>query len=42
MAKNLKIPENYQTVMPYLIVKDAAQFICLCKLFSMPQKHTKQ
>ena len=26
MAKNLKIPENYQTVMPYLIVKDAAQF----------------
>ena len=27
MAKNSKIPENYQTVMPYLIVKDAAQFI---------------
>ena len=27
MAKNLKIPENYQTVMPYLIVKDAAKFI---------------
>jgi len=27
MAKNTKIPENYQTVMPYLIVKDAAQFI---------------
>jgi PhnB protein len=26
MAKNLKIPENYQTVMPYLIVKDATQF----------------
>lgn len=27
MAKNPKIPENYQTVMPYLIVKNAAQFI---------------
>jgi PhnB protein len=27
MAKNLKIPGNYQTVMPYLIVKDAAKFI---------------
>ncbi len=27
MEKNLKIPENYQTVMPYLIVKDAAKFI---------------
>ena len=27
MAKNSKIPDNYQAVMPYLIVKDAAQFI---------------
>ena len=27
MAKNSKIPENYQTVMPYLIVKNAAQFM---------------
>ncbi len=27
MVKNLKIPNNYQTVMPYLIVKDAAKFI---------------
>ena len=27
MAKNSKIPDNYQTVMPYLIVKDAAKFI---------------
>lgn len=27
MAKNLTIPENYQTVMPYLILKNAAAFI---------------
>ena len=27
MTKNSKIPGNYQTVMPYLIVKDAAKFI---------------
>ncbi len=27
MAKSSKIPENYQTVMPYLIVKDAGKFI---------------
>ncbi|MEP6926325.1 MAG: VOC family protein [Ginsengibacter sp.] len=27
MVKKLKIPDNYQTVMPYLIVKDAAKFI---------------
>ncbi|HEY5406683.1 MAG TPA: VOC family protein [Ginsengibacter sp.] len=27
MIKNPKIPENYQAVMPYLIVKNAAQFI---------------
>jgi PhnB protein len=27
MLKNSRIPENYQTVMPYLIVKDASKFI---------------
>ncbi len=27
MEKNLIIPENYQTVMPYLIIKDARKFI---------------
>jgi PhnB protein len=27
MTKSPKIPENYQTVMPYLIVKDASKFI---------------
>lgn len=27
MIKNSKIPANYQTVMPYLIVKDAAKFM---------------
>ncbi len=27
MEKNAKIPANYQTVMPYLILKDAAKFI---------------
>jgi len=27
MAGKLKIPENHQAVMPYLIVKDAARFI---------------
>jgi len=27
MLKSQKIPENYQTVMPYLIVKNAASFI---------------
>ena len=27
MADTLKIPENYQTVMPYLIVENAAKFI---------------
>ena len=27
MDKNAKIPENYQTVMPYVIVKGAAKFI---------------
>ncbi len=27
MTTNVKIPANYQTVMPYLIVKNAADFI---------------
>ena len=27
MPKDPKIPGNYQTVMPYLIIKDAAKFI---------------
>ncbi|MDQ6890936.1 MAG: VOC family protein [Bacteroidota bacterium] len=27
MSKNSKIPESYQTVMPYLILKDAQKFI---------------
>ncbi len=27
MKEKLKIPENYQTVMPYLIIKDAQKFI---------------
>jgi len=27
MATNSKIPDNYQTVMPYLIIRDAGQFI---------------
>lgn len=48
MAKNSKIPDNYQTVMPYLIVKDAAQFITFMqKVFdaretykSMRDEHT--
>jgi PhnB protein len=40
MAKNLKIPDNYQTVMPYLIVKDAAQFITFMqKVFDATETH---
>jgi PhnB protein len=31
MAKNSKIPENYQTVMPYLIVNGAEKFIGFMK-----------
>lgn len=27
MTKNSKIPEGYQTIMPYLILKDAQKFI---------------
>ena len=34
MAKrNLKIPDNYQAVMPYLIVNDAHNLLGLCKKF---------
>ena len=40
MAKNSKIPDNYQTVMPYLIVKDAAQFIAFMqKVFDAKETH---
>jgi PhnB protein len=40
MAKNLKIPDNCQTVMPYLIVKDAAQFITFMqKVFDAKETH---
>lgn len=40
MTKNLKIPDNYQTVMPYLIVKDAAQFITFMqKVFDATETH---
>ncbi|MCP9753358.1 VOC family protein [Ferruginibacter sp. HRS2-29] len=31
MINNLKIPANYQPVMPYLILKDAAGFIVFVK-----------
>jgi PhnB protein len=31
MEKNSKIPPNYQTVMPYLIIKGAEQFIDFLK-----------
>ena len=31
MIKNSKIPANYQTVMPYLILKNAEQFIAFTK-----------
>ena len=40
MAKNLKIRDNYQTVMPYLVVKDAAQFITFMqKVFDAKETH---
>lgn len=31
MKKDTKIPANYQTVMPYLIIKDATKFIAFTK-----------
>ena len=40
MAKNSKIPANYQTVMPYLIVKDAAGFSSFMqKVFDAEETH---
>ncbi|MEO8763314.1 MAG: VOC family protein [Ginsengibacter sp.] len=40
MSKNAKIPENYQTVMPYLIVRDAASFIrFMQKVFDAEESH---
>lgn len=40
MAKDLKIPSNYQTVMPYLIINDAANFIAFTEqVFSAKQTY---
>ncbi len=40
MPKNSKIPENYQTVMPYLIVKNASEFILFTqKVFEAKEIH---
>ena len=40
MKKNAKIPANYQTVMPYLIVKDATKFIAFTeKVFGATQTY---
>ena len=40
MAKNLKIPDNYQTVMPYLIVNNASKFIeFMEKVFDAEETH---
>ena len=40
MEKNARIPANYQTVMPYLILKDAAKFITFTeKVFGATQTH---
>ena len=40
MNKNAKIPANYQTVMPYLIVKDATKFIAFTeKVFGATQTY---
>src|SRR5258706_11747739 len=39
MTTELKIPEGYQTVMPYLILKDAAAFIGFTKkVFNATEK----
>lgn len=38
--KNLNIPEGYQTVMPYLIVENAAEFLNFtAAVFGAEQKH---
>jgi PhnB protein len=40
MAENSKIPDNYQSVMPYLIVRDATQFIAFMKnVFDAEESH---
>ena len=40
MPKDPKIPANYQTVMPYLIIKDAAKFITFTEnVFAATQGH---
>ena len=40
MPKDPKIPANYQTVMPYLIIKDAAKFIDFTeKVFGATRGH---
>ncbi|MEO7297043.1 MAG: VOC family protein [Verrucomicrobiota bacterium] len=40
MTKDIKIPANYQTVMPYLIVRGAAEFISFTeKVFGALQTH---
>ncbi len=40
MAKNLTIPANYHTVMPYLIIKDAAAFIAFTqKVFNATETY---
>jgi PhnB protein len=41
MKKDKKLPANYQTVMPYLIIKDAAKFIAFTeKVFNAILTHT--
>lgn len=38
--KNLNIPEGYQTIMPYLIVENAAEFLKFTKkVFGAEEKH---
>jgi len=40
MPKNQKIPANYQTVMPYLIINDAIKFIAFTKsVFGAEETH---
>ena len=40
MKRDLKIPDNYHTVMPYLIIKDAAGFIAFTeKVFGAKQTY---
>jgi PhnB protein len=40
MTRDSKIPANYQTVMPYLLIKDAAKFIAFTeKVFGATATH---